>query len=116
MATPTNGQVYNENQPGIEVAPIEVAPQQPHAILAFRQSIGEKEFAGHTADHVLEVTHGNEAVGQPKRKKKVLIIAAVCAGVVIIVLVGVLAGVLTRHHPDEGSVDAPIRGSKLQFF
>lgn len=108
MATSANGQVYNEYLPRIEVA-----PQQPHTILEFQQPIGEKEVAGHAVYNVSEVTQGGEAVGQRKRKKKVLIIAAVCAGVAIAALVGGLAGALTKHH---GSVDALIHGSKIQFL
>jgi hypothetical protein len=90
MAITANGHAFHEYEPGIEVVPqpgIEVVPAQEK----------EAHFDAPTVPALMTMAH------RSRRKKKIFIITAVCAGVII--LVGVLAGVLIKHHSHRGSVD-----------
>lgn len=82
---------YNEYQvPGLEVRP------QEHDAPQIRPSGSEKElFISGQAAAVERPPPGS---GTARRRKLKVIIAAVSASVVILVLIGVLAGVLTRRN------------------
>jgi|SRR3569833_136070 len=86
----SNPGYYNEQQPGIEVAPGHFTdPRYPWGQV-------EKEAAVHAAHPVTDGANPT-TLGRSRRRKKLLGIGVVGAVIVVAVLVGVLAGVLTRR-------------------